>query len=103
MKIKRDLYLTQLINRKHNGLIKIISGIRRCGKSYLLDPIFKDHLISEGVAEDHIIKIELDRPENKKYHKDPEAFNTYIHSMIKDNIVVIGLKDFLLNKNSLDF
>ena len=55
--IKRDIYLNKLINRKENGLIKIITGIRRCGKSYLLDPIFKNHLLESGVKEDHIIKL----------------------------------------------
>ncbi len=66
--IKRDVYLEKLINRKENGLIKIITGIRRCGKSYLLDPLFKNYLIGSGVREDHIIKIELDREENKRYY-----------------------------------
>ena len=85
MEIRRDLYLNRLINRKNNGLIKIVTGIRRCGKSYLLDPIFKNYLLHEGVPQDHIIKIELDRISNRGFHKDPEAFNEHIHSMIKDN------------------
>lgn len=55
--IKRDVYLNKLISRKENGLIKIITGIRRCGKSYLLDPLFKNHLLESGVKEDHIIKL----------------------------------------------
>lgn len=63
--IKRDLYLNKLINRRENGMIKIITGIRRCGKSYLLDPIYKDYLLSTGVKEDHIIKLALDREENR--------------------------------------
>lgn len=84
MEIKRDIYLNRLIAKKNNGMIKVITGIRRCGKSYLLDPIFKNYLISEGVPADHIIKIELDRPANIKYHKDAEAFDQYIHHMIKD-------------------
>ena len=58
--IKRDRYLEKLINRRENGLIKIVTGIRRCGKSYLLDPIYKNYLIETGVKEDHIIKIDLD-------------------------------------------
>ena len=66
--IKRDIYLDKLINKKENGLIKIITGIRRSGKSYLLDPLFKNHLIESGIKEDHIIKLELDKEENKKYH-----------------------------------
>lgn len=84
MDIKRDIYLNRLISRKNNGLIKIITGIRRCGKSYLLDPIFRSWLLKEGIPEDHIIKIELDRISNRKFHKDPEAFNAYIHSLVKD-------------------
>lgn len=82
--IKRDIYLKQLINKKENGLIKVITGIRRCGKSYLLDPIFKNYLINDGVPEDHIIKIELDREKNRKYYNDASAFDEYIHSLIKD-------------------
>ena len=64
--IKRDIYLEKLISSKENGLIKILTGIRRCGKSYLLDPIFKNYLLSIGIKEDHIIKLELDKEENKK-------------------------------------
>lgn len=67
MEIRRDIYLKKLINRMHNGMIKVVTGIRRSGKSYLLFTIFKDYLLSEGVDEDHIISIELDRLENKKY------------------------------------
>ena len=81
--IKRDIYLDKLINRKENGLIKIITGIRRSGKSYLLDPLFKNHLIESGIKEDHIIKLELDKEENKKYHNAHEL-NEYIKSQIKD-------------------
>ena len=60
MEIKRDSYLEQLINRKGNGLIKVITGIRRCGKSYLLNTIFYNHLLNDGVKEDHIIKFAFD-------------------------------------------
>ncbi|MCQ2913942.1 MAG: AAA family ATPase [Alphaproteobacteria bacterium] len=58
--IQRDLYLNQLIDRKHNSLIKIVSGIRRCGKSYLLFKLFKQHLLDNGVMEDHILEKALD-------------------------------------------
>lgn len=68
----------------NNGLVKIVTGMRRCGKSYLLDPIFKNYLLETGISADHIIKVELDRAVNKKYHNDPEAFDAYIHSLIKD-------------------
>ena len=81
--IKRDLYLNKIINRRENGLIKIITGIRRCGKSYLLEPLFKNYLLADGVKEDHIIKLELDRVENEKY-RDSKALNEYIRSLIKD-------------------
>lgn len=81
--IKRDVYLNRLISRKENGLIKIITGIRRCGKSYLLNEIFVNHLKESGVKEDHIIKLALDREENKKYH-DSKLLNEYIHFNIKD-------------------
>ena len=80
-RIKRDVYLQKLINKRDNGLIKVITGIRRCGKSYLLDPLFKDYLIKSGVKENHIIKLELDRLENEKYH-DPYKLNDYIKSKI---------------------
>ena len=60
MEIKRDLYLNQLIERKQNGLIKVITGIRRCGKSYLLNTLFYNHLKSEDVDENHIIKFAFD-------------------------------------------
>ena len=65
--IKRDIYLNKLINRKENGMIKVVTGIRRSGKSYLLDPIFKNYLIDNGVKEDHIIKLDLEERKNKKY------------------------------------
>ena len=66
MEIQRDYYLKRLINKKHNHLIKIVTGIRRCGKSYLLDPIFTNYLKSNGVSDDHIIKLELDREKNEE-------------------------------------
>ena len=81
--IQRKVYLDRLISRRENGVIKIITGIRRCGKSYLLDPIFKNYLIQSGVREDHIIKLELDKEENKKY-RDSHVLNEYIKSLIKD-------------------
>ena len=62
--IKRDYYLDQLIKRKNNGLIKIVTGIRRCGKSYLLRTIFKKHLIESGVDEAHIVEMAFDLYDN---------------------------------------
>jgi len=82
--IKRDKYLEQLISKRENGMIKTITGIRRCGKSYLLDPIYKDYLIGSGVGKNHIIKIELDRESNRKYFNNPALFEEYIRSLIVD-------------------
>ena len=90
--IKRDVYLNKLISRKENGLIKIITGIRRCGKSYLLDPLFKNHLLESGVKEDHIIKLELDKEENKKF-RDSHELNEYIKLQIKDKNMYYILLD----------
>ena len=90
--IKRDVYLNKLISRKENGLIKIITGIRRCGKSYLLDPLFKNYLLESGVKEDHIIKLELDKEENKKF-RDSHELNEYIKSQTKDKNMYYILLD----------
>ena len=84
MEIKRDYYLNKLITKKHNGLIKVITGIRRCGKSYLLFTLFKNHLTKSGVADDHIIEIPFDSFENKKY-RDPEILYPYVKEQIADN------------------
>ena len=83
MEIKRDYYLKELIDRIDNGLIKIITGIRRCGKSYLLNVIFKNYLIEQGVDEEHIIQLSLDENKNKKY-LNPDILDEYIRSLIKD-------------------
>lgn len=83
MEIKREFYLKKLIDGLDNGLIKIVTGIRRCGKSYLLDPIFKDYLCETGVKEDHIIKIDLDERENYIYH-NPDKLNKYVKDKITD-------------------
>lgn len=83
LRINREIYLNQLVNKQNNGLVKIITGIRRCGKSFLLDPIFKEYLISEGVSENHIIKIDLDERRNNKY-QDPDVLDEYIRSLIVD-------------------
>ena len=60
MEICRDFYLDKLIKRKNNGLIKVITGIRRCGKSYLLNNIFYNHLLESGITDDHIIRFAFD-------------------------------------------
>lgn len=82
--IARDDYLQQLIDRKHNGLVKIVTGIRRCGKSYLLFTLFKQHLLDSGVPEDHIIEIALDDRANKSL-RDPDVCYQYVKNSIKDN------------------
>lgn len=84
MTIKRDKYLNDLRNRMHNGMIKVVTGIRRCGKSYLIFHIFKDYLLEQGIDEQHIISIELDQRKNKKY-RDPDAILDYIESCITDD------------------
>ena len=83
MEIKRDYYLKELIDRLDNGLIKIITGIRRCGKSYLLNTIFKNYLLEQGTDEKHIIQLSLDERTNSKY-LDPDKLDKYIRSLIVD-------------------
>lgn len=92
MEIKRDRYLNMLISKEHNGLIKVITGMRRCGKSYLLFTLFKEHLLSEGVDEDHIIEIAFDAFENKKY-RDPDVLYPYLKEQIKDDAMYYVLLD----------
>lgn len=108
--IKRDYYLQELINRKHNSLIKVITGMRRCGKSYLLNIIFYDHLIKSGVSSDHIIRFAFDSADdlnkigedllsisenNKKV--DPKKFIEYINKQFKDSEVYYLLLDEVQN------
>ena len=92
MIIKRDLYLNKLIERKNNRLIKVITGIRRCGKSFLLFKLFKNHLLSEGVKEDHIIELNFDDFENEEYH-DPKVTSPYLKSKIVDSDMYYFLLD----------
>lgn len=83
MEIKRDYYLNKLIAKQHNGLIKVVTGMRRCGKSYLLFNLFKDYLIENNVASDHIIEVAFDSFENIKYC-DPEVLYPFIKEQIVD-------------------
>ena len=92
MEIKRDYYLNKLIAKKHNGLIKVITRIRRCGKSYLLFTLFKNYLTESGVADDHIIEIPFDSFENKKY-RDPEILYPYVKEQIADDSMYYILLD----------
>lgn len=84
MEIKRNYYLNKLISKRNNKLIKIVTGIRRCGKSYLLDPIFKNYLLDNGVDKNHIIKLELDSIENEEY-TNPKKLYEYVMEKIVDN------------------
>ncbi len=103
MKINRPLYLNKLINKQANGLVKVITGIRRSGKTFLLDPLFKNYLLSQGVPEDHIIKIEFDRVENLKYHHDVEKLNAYIRSLIQDDSLYYLLLDEIQLVNQFEY
>lgn len=97
--IKRQNYLNELISARKNKLIKVITGIRRCGKSYLLDPIYKNYLKSNGVNEDHIIKLDLDVIENSKY-RDPMELYNYVINCVKDtNMYYVLLDEIQLVKN----
>lgn len=84
MEIKRDIYLNKLIRKKGNGLVKIITGIRRCGKSYLLFNLFRNHLVSDGVSLDHIIAVQLDDRSNKDL-RDPDAMLSFVKNRIVDS------------------
>ena len=83
MKIQRQNYLNRLINKKGNGLIKVVTGIRRCGKSYLLFNLFHEHLLNEGVDEQHIIEIALDDRRNIEL-RNPDNMLKYVDGLIKD-------------------
>lgn len=98
MDIRRDFYLEKMIKRKNNGLVKVITGIRRCGKSYLLNHIFYHHLLDSGVPTDHIIRFAFDSAddlyligesliqiEKEKRGVDPEKFMAYIRSKVTDD------------------
>ena len=84
MEIKRDFYLNKLISKMHNKLIKVVTGIRRCGKSYLLFSLFKNYLLENGTDESHIIEIAFDSIENKKY-RNHEILYQYVKNLIKDD------------------
>lgn len=84
MEINRDAYLLQLIERKDNGMIKVITGIRRCGKSFLLFSIYKRYLLESGVDSEHIIEIALDGIENEEL-RDPKVCFKYIKDSMKDD------------------
>ena len=106
MEINRDLYLNRLIARKNNGLIKVITGVRRCGKSYLLNTIFYRHLLDEGVNPSHIIRFAFDSADDllqigedlitlqkEKRKVDPERFIVYLRNKIVDGEMYYLLLD----------
>ena len=82
MEIKRDSYLEQLTSYRFDGLVKVITGIRRCGKSYLLKNIYRDYLIRNGVKEEQIIIIELDLAKDIKY-RNPLTLSSYVREKVE--------------------
>ena len=100
--IERNDYLNKIIARKGNGLIKVITGIRRCGKSYMLNNLFYNYLIEDGVKDDHIIKLALYREENVEYH-DSKKLNKYILSQIKDDDIYYVLIDEIQLADGFEF
>lgn len=92
MEIKRDIYLNRLIRREKNGLIKVITGVRRCGKSYMLFNLFHKHLLEKGVREDHIIEIALDDRSNKEL-RDPDKMLSHIKERIVDKDIYYIILD----------
>lgn len=92
MNINRDIYLKRLIDSRHNRMIKVVTGVRRCGKSYLLFHLFTDWLIAEGVADDHIITVNLEDRRNKSL-RDPDNLLEYIDGRMMDKDMYYILLD----------
>lgn len=92
MVIKRDSYLDKILSRRHNGMIKVITGMRRCGKSYLLFNLFSEYLLNEGIPADHIIKIDLEDRRNKEL-RNPDKLLTHLDSLMKDSDMYYILLD----------
>ena len=92
MVIKRDGYLNKLIGKERNSLIKVVTGVRRCGKTYLLFNLFHEHLLSIGVPESHIIEIALDDRSNKRL-RDPDRMLEYVKGRIEDNLTYYVILD----------
>ena len=115
MEIKRDAYLNQLVTRMHNGFVKVITGLRRSGKSYLLNKIFYSYLVSRGIPEDHIIRFAFDSAddlsmigedfielENRNQKVDPKKFMSFLGSKIKDDEMYYLLLDEVQNLGSFE-
>lgn len=105
MEIRRDRYLNRLLDRRQNGLIKVVTGMRRCGKSYLLFKLFRERLLSEGVDESHIVGIAFDTFENRRF-RDPEVLYPYLKERIRgggmyyvllDEVQLLGEFEAVLN------
>lgn len=100
IEIKRDYYLRQLIQRQNNGLIKVITGIRRCGKSFLLRTLFEKYLVANGVDEDHIIEMAFDLFDNIDY-RDPKVFYPWALEWLRDEgqyyFMDLGLRNARIN------
>lgn len=92
MEVKRDFYLNKLIASRHNGMIKIVTGMRRCGKSYLLFKLFRDYLRNEGVRDDHLIMVDLEDRRNMEL-RDPDRLLKYIDDQMKDSDMYYILLD----------
>lgn len=101
MIIVRNKYIRQLIENRHNGLVKVITGIRRCGKSFLLFNLFKQQLQKEGVDNDHIIEMAFDDFGNRKY-RNPDKFYQYIKSLIEDENMYYILLDEVQMMNEFE-
>ena len=101
MVIKRDIHLNKLIDSKHNGMIKVVTGIRRCGKSYLLFNLFCQHLKEAGITDDHIIKVDLEDRRNKEL-RDPDALLRYIDSRMTDQQMYYILLDEVQHVNDFE-
>jgi len=105
MEIQRDLYLSKQLLRKHNTLIKVITGVRRCGKSFLLSTIFKRHLMANRVREDHIVEVAFDDKESEQY-RNPDTFYNYakfrpidseMYYFLLDGVQLLGDFEAVLN------
>lgn len=101
--IKRDYYLQQLIDKRENGLIKVVTGIRRSGKSHLLFILFKDYLLEQGIGEEQIIELPLDVDKYVDY-RDPDKMSKYIHERITDDkmyYILIDEVQYAISKEEL--
>lgn len=101
MEIKRDIHLQRLIESKHNGMIKVVTGVRRCGKSYLLFNLFCQHLKENGISEDHIIKVDLEDRRNKAL-RNPDALLNYIDRHMLDQQMYYILLDEVQHVNEFE-